>query len=370
MRGKKPMGGSKSNRAMRLWAAVAFLFTLGLAPVVAIADPYEPDDTAATAKRVLINDPARQHDFGKRGDLDWIYFFACADTSYSITAANVASNCDIKFTLFAADGRTTVTPPGEIDWNGPGESETIMVSRLPAGFYYVRFRDCNPNVYGPAVTYWASVNEITGGGIPIETVDEKTIGIRPSSFGGAGGRTAMADLTPWNRGNRPPYTKHRIEFPGYDKTTTGTAIDVSICWARQEEKFDRPGQVFPSKSAALFVIKTVQWSGGKSVPVAFTQPVNIAVEFAPDSSSVWNDIVTFQNEAGAPDKMWIVRDMIDGSGVNFQFLPGVPEVNVAERTVTIRNYRNLTGNSGQAAYGAVANPNASRTGVHHWSLYE
>jgi hypothetical protein len=371
-------------------AAAAFLALL-LAPVAAVADPFEPDDTSATAKRVAVNAPAQQHDFGKRGDRDWIYFYACDHTSYSIAAANASTTCDPAFTLYAADGRTTISrvfskpgfPLGEVDENGPHEGETYIIHRLPAGFYFVRFRNADPNTFGTTVTYWVSVNEITGGGIPIETVDERTIGIHPKPTPGPTGRAAMAVLTPWNRGNRPPYTRHRIEFPNYEETTTGSAIDVSICWARTkvpdvpDDKFGGPGlpgqgQVFPGASAVLFVVKAVQWSGGKATAKAFTDPVNIVVEFAPyDAPTVlWNDVVTFNGDVSTPDKMRIVRDMTDGPGVNFQFLPvlaGAQQVDTAQRTVTILNYRNLTGISGQATYGAVAN-DITRAG--HWALYE
>jgi len=360
---------SKSNWATGLWAEVVFLLAVVLAPAVASADSYEPDDTAAAAKRVLINAPSVKHDFGKRGDLDWIVFFLCANTSYSIQAANVSAGCDVMMALYKSDGRTTLTR--EIDDNGPSEGESYVISRVPAGFYYARFRNYDPNVYGTTVTYWVSVNEITGGGIPIETVDERTIGIHKAPSGSAA-RTAMAVLMPWDRGNRPPYHKHRIEFPGYEETATGTGIDVSICWAREEEKFQPSGQRFPSRSAALFVVKTLQWSGGTPKAIAFGDTVTIAIEFAPDSDPpVWNDIITFQDQDSSAVKMRIVRDIVDGTGVDFRFIPNAQTVDDVERTVTVRNYRGLTGSSGQATYGVVANPSAvpPQTEAHRWSLY-
>jgi hypothetical protein len=354
---------------MPIASGVALLLALSLTPVGVLADSYEPDDSSASARRFFINSPAQKHDFGKVRDQDWIVFFAASHTSYSIAATEVAPNCDVSITLFGADGRTTVTPPGLIDDGGPGEEERVTLARhLPTGFYYARFRSENPSVYGATVTYSITVNEITGAGLPIETVDERTIGIRKSPAGSPR-PAAMAVLTPWDRGNRPPYHRHRIEFPGYEETTTGTSVDVRISWATEAEKYDLTGQRFPSRSWALFAVTATQWSGGNSTPKAFTDPVNLTVEFSPNTPSpYWNDIVTFQDTDGVADKMRIVRDTVDGPGVNFQFISGTQQVDLVQRTVTIRNYRNLTGASGRATYGAVVNPNAT-TEAARWPLY-
>lgn len=70
---------------------------------------------------------------------------------------------------------------------------------------------------------------------------------------------------------------------------------------------------------------------------------------------------------GTADKMRIVRDMMDGAGVDFRFITNPQTVRTEHRTVTVLGYRGLTGPSGQATYGAVANPNARSDAV-RWAL--
>jgi len=361
------MIGAQLDRAERLIVRALCILALLMAPFAAGADPYEPDDSAANARRVLISAIGEPRTFETSYDQDWILFYSTGYGPYTIEATTVSANCDMALALYLADGVTTLTPPGELDFRGAGLGEIYTALSLPKGFYYARFRNADPARFGPSSTFWLRVYQPTGAGLPIETVDERKIGIRPSPSPGQVGRAALAILTPGN-GLGFYYLRHRIEFPGYEETTTGTAIDVTIRSAGEVEKFALPGQVFPSLSAALFVVETVQWSGATSAPVAFTDPVNITVEFAPPGSPApgWNDIVTFANDAATSDRMWIVRDVMDGPSVDFRYLDGPQDVNAVQRTVTVRDYRGLTGSAGRASYGAVVR---LTTDARRWELY-
>lgn len=358
-----------SGRMLPVWRLLLCALLLFI-PLAAFGDRWEPDDSAAAARRLLVNDLlmiVEQHDFHVAGDEDWILFYVRGDYRYSVRATSVSLTCDVTLTLFESDGVTTVEPYGEVDDGGPGEGEAILMPNLRPGFYFARFRSAVPHAAGSDVSYWIDLRANVGAGLPIETVDERTIGIRKeTSVAGGGARAAPAVLTP---GPASTYTKHCIEFPGYVQTETGTALDVTIRQVSTErEKFGLPGPSFPWSSEAIFVIETVRWSGGTSMPVAFTDPVNITVEFAPYSSQnqpEWDDIVTLDAQPATPDCLRIVRDMIDGEGVRFEIIGGM--VNTAERIVVISDFVGLTGPSGCATYG-VAAP-TSLAAVRRWCLY-
>jgi len=353
-----------AGRLLWTWF-VALGAALLLAPIPAgAADAYEPDNTSATARRFIVNDLAQFHTFEPVGDQDWVYFFAEPDRPYTVDVTTVSATCDPHLTVFYGDARTTV-PNGEQDRKPAGASERYSTLGLPMGFYYVRLRSAD-GASGPGVNYWLRVYQTTGAGTPIETVDENRVNIGPS--GGAPGRAQMAVLIPGQSGI---YKQHRIEFPGYDEVPSGTGIEVKIRQIRDEtEKYGRPGQVFPPLSQALFVVETAQWTGGTTHSIAFSDPVNLTIQFAAYGapSEGWNDIVTFRNEISTIDQMRAVRDVMDGQNIDFQGI-GAPQVlDVAQRKITISNYPNLTGASGQATYGAVAGAQGE-TDVRRWTLY-
>ena len=218
-------------------------------------------------------------------------------------------------------------------------------------------------VVGGLSYYYVVKKEITTGvveasaglfaGIPIETVDERTVGLQPSA-----GVSPLA-LVIFKPGPLRNYTNHEIRFYGYTEVATGTDIDVKIRSVKSAER-EATGQSFPARSDALFIIETVRWVGGTPQPYRFTDPVDIVIQFAPPHGPIragWYDVVNFSNQDATTGQMRAVRDMIDGPGVDFQFLNGLQTLDGAAHTVTLRidgNDRSLTDSSGQAAYGVVA----------------
>jgi hypothetical protein len=135
-----------------------------------------------------------------------------------------------------------------------------------------------------------------------------------------------------------------------------------------EEAYDEPGPFAPG-SGALFVVETYQWVGGNRTPVQFNDPVDLVIEFQPESVGVlWTDTVTFDNQSAGFDRMRAVRDIRDGPEVDFQFIDYPQDLDTTSRTITLTGYRNLTGPSGQATYGAVARLHDPTSG-RRWELY-
>ena len=349
----------------RPWVVVAAAVSVFATMVTsrAAGDPFEPDDTSATARRLVVSHPAEFHTFEKVADQDWLYFYAKSGLPYSIKATTLSATCDVHLTLFGSDARTTV---GVADWEAAGGSEVLSFLPDITGFYYVRARHDPPSAFGPQVSYWVDVTEDTGAGIPVETVDDRRVGIRPAPPGAR--PAAMAILTP-GPDPRCEYQLHRVEFPGYEITTTGTAIDVTIRRIKDEtERYGLPGQVFPTRGNALFVIETVRWTGSTSAPMAFSDPVNLVIQFAPYEAPTagWNDVVTFRDEDATMPRMRAVRDMAEGLAIDFQFISGPQQADLVSRTVQLLGYQNLTGISGCATYGAVAEVQAH---VRDWPSY-
>lgn len=362
MSGRAPNHDSKKvmGRYSRCLSAAVFVIVaiavFGLARE-ARADSFEPDDSAAEARRVVVRDPAQLHSFGHADDEDWAIFFALPKVSYSIAATTVSLACDIQITLFEADG---VTTRASANSGYLGEDELITVLELPCGFYYVRCRNMVPGVFGEDISYWLDVIQNTGAGLPIDTVDENMIGIEKIPEINGIHKTNVPLLKPGPY-TTSTYTDHKISFPGYRQVAPNTSIDVKIRWIKDEtEKYGQPGPVFPPASSALFVVEAVQWSDGVAHPYAFVDPVDITVQFNPAY-----DIVTFDGDLGAKPRMCIVRDMLDWPAVEFRFLEGDQTVDATSNTVTIRNYEGLTGASGVAAYGAASVP-LSRTRYSHF----
>ena len=199
-------------------------------------------------------------------------------------------------------------------------------------------------------------------GIPIETVDERTIHIKP----GAGGviKQANAILTPGPDG---AYTLHAIEFPGYVETTSTDSLrlTVTIRTALQSERVSSSGgQSFPAQSGAVFVIVA---KNASDQPVQFTDPVNLTVQFKTHSNPSLTDTVRFDGDLGMPGSMRAVADGEDGPGVDFAFFFAFAQsVNVAQGTVTVQSLTGLTGVDGKGTFGAVIPDPAD---IRRWQAY-
>jgi len=193
------------------------------------------------------------------------------------------------------------------------------------------------------------------GNLPGSTIEESTINIKPQG----GGMVRILSGPTLNAGGGGCYTYHQIEFPNYVETDPSdpNVIKVTIKQATLADRIARSGgNSFPTASNALFVVWTKNYS---NVGVPFNSPVNIRVQFMDGSANSFNDVWYFDNTAGEFSYMAIVKDTIEGTGVDFQFIQGVAE---PITPVTGGGYvegtgiTGLTDSQGKGVWGVVSKP--------------
>ena len=194
--------------------------------------------------------------------------------------------------------------------------------------------------------------------LPVNPVEERSIFMAP---GPAGAAAAVIDLpvalgastAALSGGAAGAYVNHRIEVPGFVEVA-GTDPNRIKLTMRTANLFERTslsgGQSFPAQSGAIFTVET-RSAGGSAIP--FNSPVNLTVEFIERMSDAETDTVTFAGVRDDPNKMSVVRDMVDGVNVDFDFVGGSASGSV----INLTNLSPLTDASGAATYGAVIDPN-------------
>jgi hypothetical protein len=202
-------------------------------------------------------------------------------------------------------------------------------------------------------------------GLPIETLDERTITIKPSGGGIDRSTTGSVVLMPGEGGS---YTLHKIVFPNYETADTTDPqrliVKIGRAWSRDCESRSG-GTSFPAQSGAVF---TVTATDASSQPVQFTSPVDLTVQFKSRSDPTQTDMVRFDGRAALAANMRVVRDKYAGEPVDFAFTTApLQVVNVSQGTVTVDNFVGLTGPDGRGTFGAVAIEEATPVG--RWRLY-
>lgn len=199
--------------------------------------------------------------------------------------------------------------------------------------------------------------------IPINPVEQRNLFLVPAAPDQSATVILLteADEGPQlNSGPNGAYLLHAVEFPGFVETTQSnpSRIEVTI---RAATLFERtwpapePGaNLFPDQSGALFTIQTRDAGGN---PIAFSQPVNIAVQYIPRTDPALTDVVAFDGATGQANRMRIVRSRVDFAlGPNFQFVPGLQTNSLAQGVMRTTGVTNLTDANGLAVWGAVLNP--------------
>jgi hypothetical protein len=199
--------------------------------------------------------------------------------------------------------------------------------------------------------------------LPVNPVEERTIYLLADTGGASATATfvtTMAQVEPLLAPDTGSgYLLHVIEFPGYQSVTSGTPNRIAVK-IRQATIFERTSgspqagaNMFPTQSGALFIIET--WDGGSN-PIAFTDPVNISVQYIDRTDSTLTDIVDFGSVVGSPYQMRIVRSRVDTvQGPDFQHVSDTQSNSVSTGVVTAMGVTNLTDSDGQGAWGAVVN---------------
>jgi hypothetical protein len=236
-----------------------------------------------------------------------------------------------------------VPVPGEQIVDTENNTVTVHLGRLTFSFATGGMRLASPGDSG------------IFGNEPGSTIEGNTINITPQG-GGMARILVGPTLNPKAGGF---YTQHQIEFPNYVVTDPSdpNVIKISIRQATLADRTARSGgNSFPTASNALFAVLTKNYSD-QLIP--FNSPVNIRVQFMDGTASAFNDIWKFDNTAGEFSSMAIVKDTVEGTGVNFQFIQGVmqPAAHITGGGyVEGSGITGLTDSQGKGVWGAVSNP--------------
>lgn len=144
------------------------LLSILLSPVAVLAavalDAHEPDDTAASAYPILLNDqnPAHMqmpgydwqqfHNFHQANDQDWAIYYAHArEVVYKIEVLSPGPNCDAVIDVFSADDLNN--PIQTMNDRPAGEAEYLDWVVHTDGLYYIRIRSYDGAVFGEGTGY-------------------------------------------------------------------------------------------------------------------------------------------------------------------------------------------------------------------------
>ncbi len=146
----------------------------------ATADEYEPDNTLATARQIIVGGSAQSHNFHVAGDQDWVYFDASNGVEYTITTSDLGTRADTVLELY--DGSGTRLAYND-DYSGLASR---IVWRSPTnGRFYVKVRQFNANVFGANTDYRLSVASALADAYE---PDDSRDAARPITVGGAAQR--------------------------------------------------------------------------------------------------------------------------------------------------------------------------------------
>ncbi|MBN1477328.1 hypothetical protein JXA47_11290 [Candidatus Sumerlaeota bacterium] len=329
--------------------------------------PYFDDSSETTQNILPFNmgevENRQLHTIDSDDDVDWGICPQSPDL-----APNKQWALEIGNTVIPLDGQLLV----EVYENGPQSppTKTLIIPPGQASGSISWWQDpyldqicCSVRALGsssPAMSYEICYTSPVGSTLPVNPVVERTIFAAPEESGAGSADAAAQGAVEINPGDGSLYSLHRVEFPGHVLTTADDPDRIEITM-RSATLFDRasagPGQNFPNQSVALFVIETHSALGQ---PIAFTDPVNITVQFVERTDPSRTDVVTLDTMPGDPSQMRLARDVQVGLEVDFQLLgePG-ESVNTFEGVVTLEGLVGLTGSDGKGTWGAAVDPSAT-----------
>ena len=119
-------------------------------------DPFEDDDTPATASFIGTQAPKQTHNFSDSTDADWTRFFAKAGDTCEIAFQEIGFDVEVFAELFANDGTQLLQ-----------DGDTSFVFVIPSdGFYHVRFTNTAPWTGGVDTVYTCGVPQQPAGLVP------------------------------------------------------------------------------------------------------------------------------------------------------------------------------------------------------------
>ena len=135
--------GMRKNRVFFISLAITLfpVFVLAIEP-----DKYEDDDKSELAHLIFLsseNGP-QKHNFHKAGDEDWVMFLGISGKRYTIETSNLGTGSDPGLELYDTDSATMLKGPlsSRLSWTFQKD-----------GFYFVRVRNYDPDVFGDNTEY-------------------------------------------------------------------------------------------------------------------------------------------------------------------------------------------------------------------------
>ena len=125
-----------------------------------LPDDYETDDSAETARPILLNDEVQRHGFHEVRDHDWATFKANDQSGYRITAGNPSAICNPVIELYSERDTTTLFLSS--DKGFAGDAEILYWTCNAPGRYFIKVRNADPDVYGENVKYELGVTLAEG----------------------------------------------------------------------------------------------------------------------------------------------------------------------------------------------------------------
>jgi hypothetical protein len=134
------------------------IYDVGVEVCTTSRDGLEPDNTAAQAKRLTV-DQGYNHNLHASGDSDWGKFSATAGVTYAIRTGALGPTADTYLYLYDTNGTTllvsnddtAVSLASEIIWKAPAD-----------GVYYVQAKHWNASAGGCGTTYQLTISEEIG----------------------------------------------------------------------------------------------------------------------------------------------------------------------------------------------------------------
>ncbi|MEO5330687.1 MAG: dockerin type I domain-containing protein [Magnetococcus sp. YQC-5] len=115
-------------------------------------DEFEPDNTAAQASIIVLNDTNPQHhNTHTTNDVDWVKFYGIKDVTYAIEAIHPGKNADLILELFDADGVTPIMK--SVNDHAFGGAEKITFTAAKNGVYFVKASQFGGNLFGADTEY-------------------------------------------------------------------------------------------------------------------------------------------------------------------------------------------------------------------------
>jgi len=123
----------------------------------AAPDLFEDDDAFDAASIIVLNKPTLQRrNFHDAGDEDWVRFYGLKGQTYTASAQNLESNCDIVIEIFDTDGSTLLV---EQDTSGDETADEFLPwPCLEDGVYYVKFSHYDETASGENTGYECGVS--------------------------------------------------------------------------------------------------------------------------------------------------------------------------------------------------------------------